>query len=76
MTETINFEPDLPENIKSLCQQTHTWMGESIKFSLTYKIPFWRKNGYSGAPLAKSSISSEMHDHTNENGTFHALKGF
>lgn len=76
LTETINFEPELPENIKSLCQQTHTWMGESIKFCLTYKTPFWRNNGFSGAAFSQSSISSEMHDHSNENGTFHAIKGF
>lgn len=76
LVKTIKFEPDLPENIKSLCQQTHTWMGESIKFCLTYKTPFWRNNGFSGAAFSQSSISSEMHDHSNKNGTFHAIKGF
>lgn len=76
LAKTIHFEPDLPENIKSLCQQTHTWMGESIKFCLTYKASFWRDNGFSGAAFSQSSISSEMHDHSNENGAFYSIKGF
>ncbi|HFA48175.1 MAG TPA: hypothetical protein ENJ95_04065 [Bacteroidetes bacterium] len=76
LAETIKIEPALPRPIKSICQQTHTWMGESIKFSLEYATPFWREKGYSGAAFSQSSIASEIHDHSSEDGTFHALKGF
>lgn len=76
LSQTINFEPGLPENIKTICDQTHTWMGESIKFSLEYKNAFWRNKNYSGAAFSQASVCSEMHDHCDENVSFFALKGF
>ncbi len=76
LATTIQFEPDLPASIKNICQETHTWMGESIKFSLEYPTDFWRKNGYSGAAFSQAGICSEMHDHCSEDGRFFALKGF
>jgi monoamine oxidase len=75
-SKTIKCTPELSPEINSICAQTHTWMGESIKFSLEYKNPFWRNSGYSGAAFSQASICSEMHDHSSEDGTFHALKGF
>jgi monoamine oxidase len=54
LINSILFEPNLPENIIQL-NKTHTWMGESIKFSVEYKTPFGKKRiilePYSAKPI-------------------------
>ncbi|OJJ14827.1 hypothetical protein BKI52_40420 [marine bacterium AO1-C] len=76
LIDTVKFSPELPETITNLCANTHTWMGESIKFAVEYKAPFWRERGFSGAIFSQVGIANEVHDHTNyEQNTF-ALKGF
>ncbi|HAS44420.1 MAG TPA: amine oxidase [Microscillaceae bacterium] len=76
LVETVEFSPALPESIANLCANTHTWMGESIKFAVEYSTPFWRERGFSGAIFSQVGIANEVHDHTNlEENTF-ALKGF
>lgn len=75
-TQTIRTEPQLPADVLAIAASTHTWMGESIKFSVEYEKPFWRERQFSGAAFSQSSISSEMHDHCGEDGRFFALKGF
>jgi monoamine oxidase len=36
----VTFAPDLPSEIVQLAKETHTWMGESIKFAVEYETPF------------------------------------
>ncbi|WP_432222459.1 flavin monoamine oxidase family protein [Flavobacterium sp. TMP13] len=76
LVQTIGFEPQLPESIEKLAKKTHTWMGESIKFSVEYATPFWRTNNYSGTLFSQASIIQEMYDHSTFDHNGYALKGF
>ena len=76
MVNTISFSPALPENIVNLAKETHTWMGESIKFAVEYATPFWKENNYSGTLFSQASIITEMYDHSTFDNTGYALKGF
>ena len=73
---SIQFEPSLPEQMQSLCRDTPTWMGTSIKFVVEYVRPFWREQGFSGAAFSNSGIASEIHDHCDADMRTFALKGF
>jgi monoamine oxidase len=76
LIQNISFEPHLPETITALAKKTHTWMGESIKFAVEYKSPFWKENKYSGTLYSQASIIQEMYDHSNSDHSKFALKGF
>jgi monoamine oxidase len=51
-------------------------MGESIKFAVEYKTPFWKQNNYSGTLFSQASIIQEMYDHSTADNSGFALKGF
>ncbi|MEL7147378.1 MAG: NAD(P)/FAD-dependent oxidoreductase [Bacteroidota bacterium] len=72
----LEFDPPLSPEMRSLATQTHTWMGTSIKFGVTYERPFWRERGFAGICFSNSSIASEIHDHSDELGEKFSLKGF
>lgn len=74
--QKINFVPELPVALSNLMENTHTWMGEALKFALEYRSPFWREKGYSGTVMSQSGIASEVYDHCNYEVTHFALKGF
>lgn len=76
LTNTINITPKLPGSLLNMAQQTHTWMGESIKISLTYKEPFWRAENSSGTIFSNVGPIPEMYDHSNYEDNKFALKGF
>lgn len=76
LAHSIKFEPALPQEAEQLMAETHTWMGESIKFALSYSRPFWKENGSSGMGFAQVGVIEEIHDHSNAEETFHSLKGF
>lgn len=76
LVNTIDIQPTLPPPMVALAQQTHTWMGESIKIGLTYSEPFWRKNNSSGTIVSNVGPIPEMYDHSNYEDSFFALKGF
>ncbi len=76
LLKSVQFEPALPEALAQIMAQTHTWMGESVKFALEYARPFWREKGFSGAIFSQSGPATEVYDHTNAGGTAFALKGF
>jgi len=76
LVNTISFEPNLEEYFESVARKTHTWMGESIKFSMEYAHPFWRENHYSGTVFSQSSIIQEQYDHSSSDGLGFSLKGF
>ncbi len=68
LLQSITFSPALPEQVIQVMQQTHTWMGNAIKFAFIYEQPFWRSNGHSGTVLSQSGIATEVYDHTNAAG--------
>lgn len=76
LKETIQFSPNLPNSIRDIALQTHTWMGESIKVGLTYKNPFWRADNTSGTIVSNVGPIPEMYDHSNFEETAFGLKGF
>ena len=72
----VRIEPGLPPELTRIMEQTHTWMGESIKFGLGYKEPFWRDAKTSGTVFSNVGPISEMYDHSDNADDTHALKGF
>lgn len=76
LANNINFSPELPAAFAEIADETHTWMGESIKVALTYEKPFWREAGKSGTIFSSVGPMSEVYDHSNVEDSFYALKGF
>lgn len=74
--KTVKITPDLPDHLVSVMQQTHTWMGESIKIALNFATPFWRKENLSGTIFSNVGPIPEMYDHSNYEDSKYALKGF
>lgn len=74
--KTVSFSPALPQALTDLMSETHTWMGESIKFSLSFAEPFWREANSSGTVFSNVGPISEMYDHSNAEDNLFALKGF
>jgi monoamine oxidase len=75
LINSILFEPNLPENIIQLANKTHTWMGESIKFSVEYKTPFGKKRLFWNL-IQPSQYYSRMYDHSTADNSGFALKDF
>jgi monoamine oxidase len=73
---TIQTIPPLPDKITEITNKTHTWMGESIKISLSYDQPFWKENNLSGTIFSNPGPIPEMYDHSNFEQNKFALKGF
>ena len=44
LKHSIDITPVLPAELLTVADQTHTWMGESIKVAIAYKHPFWRND--------------------------------
>jgi len=76
LLNSIKFEPELPKPLVEIAQNTHTWMGESIKIGLTYEKPFWRDKNLSGTIFSAVGPIPEMYDHSNFEDSFYSLKGF
>lgn len=74
LVDGIEFSPLLPEQIRQIASETHTWMGESIKVALTFEKPFWQKSDSSGTIFSNVGPVQEMYDHSGRSG--YALKGF
>ena len=76
LVNTIEIAPKLPDSFLSIAQQTHTWMGESIKVGLNYAAPFWRTGNISGTIFSNVGPIPEMYDHSNYEDSVYGLKGF
>ncbi len=76
LASSIQFNPPLDDRMVKIMQQTHTWMGESIKYGVTYPSPFWKEKGLSGMGFSQVGVVQEVHDHTDFDQNFFALKGF
>ncbi|AXT52826.1 FAD-dependent oxidoreductase [Aquimarina sp. BL5] len=76
LVNSIKFTPELPKDIISVANKTHTWMGESIKFGISYERAFWKENNFSGTVFSNVGPITELYDHSNVENTRFALKGF
>ena len=76
LNRTVQVEPELPKEFANLANETHTWMGESIKVGFAFKEPFWRKKDNSGTIFSNVGPIQEMYDHSNYEDNLFALKGF
>ncbi|PRY14222.1 monoamine oxidase [Pontibacter ummariensis] len=76
LAKGVEFTPALPEEVRRVMQQTHTWMGEALKFGVAYARPFWRERGYAGTLFSQTGIVQEAYDHTDQEKTRFSLKGF
>jgi len=76
LINTIKFESELPNEIRSVAANTHTWMGESIKVALSYSKPFWKSENSSGTVLSNVGPVNEMYDHSNYEKNYYAIMGF
>ncbi|HKK24052.1 MAG TPA: NAD(P)/FAD-dependent oxidoreductase [Gracilimonas sp.] len=76
LSDTIQISPMLPDPLTNILRSTHTWMGESIKFGLTYEDPFWQKDNSSGTLFSNVGPVNEMYDHSSKDRNRYALKGF
>lgn len=76
LASRIEIKPALPIELIQLMQQTHTWMGESIKLALCFEHPFWRAPDTSGTLFSNVGPITELYDNSNFEGSMHALKGF
>lgn len=76
LINNIDFQPGFSNNEINIFKNTHTWMGESIKFAVEYKRAFWKDKGYSGVLFSHANIIQEQYDHSGYNNETFALKGF
>ncbi len=74
--KSIEVSPELPKNLLEVCLRTHIWMGDSIKFGLSFARPFWRDRELSGMVFSNVGPITEMYDHSNRAENRFALMGF
>jgi monoamine oxidase len=72
----IQFSPALPASIAHILPTVQTWMAGSVKFTIEYDEPFWRKGGYSGTLYSHAGVIIEMYDHTNYEENKYGFTGF
>lgn len=72
----INFDPELPFQLKEALNNTHTWMSNAIKVGITFNRPFWRDKNLSGTLIGQIGPAIELYDHCNIDNTKFSLKGF
>lgn len=76
LVNSIAMEPELSANLIAVAQETHTWMGESIKVGIRYSAPFWEESPSKGTLFSNPGPITEMYDHSNYQKGVFALKGF
>lgn len=74
IADQINITPELDGH--HLMQSTHTWMGESAKFTVILDQDYWRINGLSGFVYSNYGLIREMQDHNAPDGKSFGLLGF
>lgn len=76
IADSVEFEPDLPESSRLLFSKTHTWMSDSIKFSVAFESSFWKTERFIGTLMSPQQIIQEMYDHSDLKTSQHAMVGF
>ncbi len=72
----IEVFPRLGSDIRSIMENTHTWMAESIKISLSFSKPFWKSNTFQGTFFSHLGPVVELYDHSDADHRQFALMGF
>lgn len=72
----ITFDPQLPDDLTQLSQQTHTWMEDSIKLAITYATPFWKSEHKPSTLFSNVGPITEFYDQSNHEQSKYALCGF
>ena len=62
LANSIQFSPEMPENLQHHYQNTMTWMAAHAKFVAIYEPPFWRHQGLSGSASSQVGPLVEVHD--------------
>lgn len=76
LASCIQYSPSLPQSLRYVMENTHTWMGNALKVGLTFKHPFWRDKGFSGIVMGQAGPTTELYDHSNFRDEEYALMGF
>jgi monoamine oxidase len=74
IAERMNITPALDN--PHVLQSTHTWMGESSKFTVLLDKDYWRINNLSGFVYSNYGLIREMQDHQTTDGKSFGLLGF
>lgn len=72
----ILFEPNLPDDLITIAEQTQTWMEDSIKVALTFNQPFWQEESLPATFFSNAGPITEFYDHYDVERTKFALCGF
>lgn len=62
VSESIGFEPALPDRLIQSWGNTPTWMAPHAKYVAVFKTPFWREQGLSGQGRSNIGPLVEIHD--------------
>jgi len=76
LASSVSFSPKLSQDVMAVLKNTHTWMGDSVKGAVTYKTPFWKEGGLSGALYSNAGPFVQMYDQCSSDGKGAALVGF
>ena len=60
--ECVQFEPELPQDVRWQMSETPTWMASQVKVVAHYKEAFWREQGLSGRVASRVGPLVEIHD--------------
>jgi len=71
---SIKFVPSLPHQVNTVMRDTHTWMGNTVRGAVTFKTPFWKGKGLSGALYSNAGPFAQVFDQSS--GERGALTGF
>lgn len=74
VVDQIKFSPELA--MQQVMRSTHTWMGESSKFTVLLDKDYWRIKKLSGFVFSNYGLIREMQDHSSEDGKSFGLLGF
>jgi len=75
LLKSIRFSPSLPAELTGIMESTHTWMAGVITAAVTYKNPFWREKGLSGALSSNVGPFGKLFDQSTSDGKDGALVG-
>lgn len=74
--KTIDWDVELPQELKHALDMMPTWMAPHAKVSIVYEKTFWREQGLSGRIASRAGPIVEGHDHCSHDGKTSALWGF
>lgn len=75
-SKTIELDWSNSREMEKLTNNTHTWMGDSIKIGLSFDRAFWRTPELSGTIFSNAGPIPEMYDHANYESSTFGLIGF